>query len=339
MDETSYLPAVTEPATVEVTKRTAALAQLDAERVTTDGYERAKNTEKAYASTERMLTAFAEAFELDSASVDTAERFLSGLYFETESKPGSKPATIARHAAAIVNLRNWKHAPEGEKVWAHVAKIRRRAAAEGRSTPKRAHALKPSEVEAMLEHAGDGTRGARDRALVALGFALGWRRSELATLRVEDVELASDGALVTLTGPTKSDQTGEAGRVVFVPMSRKLSTCPARLVQRWISAAGVEDGPLFRRVDRHGSVLKRGLTGEGIGRTIASLAETAGVTGGLPGRSSVTGHSLRAGFVSEAKRRGAPDHHVMASTGHKTSAMLAVYARESNARDAAVRVL
>jgi integrase len=98
----------------------------------------------------------------------------------------------------------------------------------------------------MVDAADAGLIGARDRALVLLGFAGAFRRSELVGLDVEDCTFGKDGLTVTLRR-SKTDQDG-AGRKIGIPYGSNPETCPARTVEAWLAEAGAEAGPLFRSI-------------------------------------------------------------------------------------------
>lgn len=84
--------------------------------------------------------------------------------------------------------------------------------------------------------------------------------------------------------------------------------------------------PLFPTVHKTGAIGDRAMTGHGINEMIQRRAAAAGFT---PAQTALLGgHSLRAGFVTEAFRAGADAHAIMRQTGHRSPAMLEVYARE-----------
>ena len=83
--------------------------------------------------------------------------------------------------------------------------------------------------------------GIRDRAILLLGFAAALRRSELAALRVEDIDIAQHGMRRELRR-SKTDQEGQ-GQSVFVP--RGAALCPVRAVQDWLRVSGVSEGSCF----------------------------------------------------------------------------------------------
>jgi hypothetical protein len=97
-----------------------------------------------------------------------------------------------------------------------------------------------------------GLIGARDRALILLGFAGAFRRSELVRLNVEDCAFGKDGLTVTLW-LSKIDQDG-AGRKIGIPCGSNPETCPVRTIQARTEQAGVTARPLFRSINRHGQV-------------------------------------------------------------------------------------
>jgi site-specific recombinase XerC len=104
-------------------------------------------------------------------------------------------------------------------------------------------------------------RGIRDRALLLIGFAGGFRRSELVGLDWADIERVRQGIVITLRR-SKTDQSGE-GRKIAVPFGRTRWR-PVTALKHWRDWAGIEDGAIFRRVDRHGRVLADRLSGEAV---------------------------------------------------------------------------
>ena len=104
----------------------------------------------------------------------------------------------------------------------------------------------------MVDATDAGMIGARDRALMLLGFAGAFRRSELVGLDIADCAFGKDGLTVTLRR-SKTDQDG-VGRKIGIPYGSNPETCPVRTVQAWIAEAGADAGPLFRSINRHGQV-------------------------------------------------------------------------------------
>ena len=162
-------------------------------------------------------------------------------------------------------------------------------------------------------------RGLRDRALLLAGFAGALRRSEIAALRLEDVGFRLEGCLIYI-GRSKTDQEG-AGEEVAIASGEHAATCPVEALRRWLSAAEIDAGPVFRGVRRSGYLRPGPLTGRSISSIVKKAAEAAALTPGrIPGsrkRRRFSGHSLRAGHITEATARGAGDHLVMQQSRHK----------------------
>jgi integrase len=179
------------------------------------------------------------------------------------------------------------------------------------------------DIRAMIDAADSGMIGARDRALVLLGFAGAFRRSELVGLDFADLEYGRDGLTVTLRR-SKTDQTG-AGRKIGIPYGSNPETCPVRRMQSWIEAAGITDGPLFRSINRHGQVQTGRLSGIDVARVVKKLADRAGLDA-----AKYAGHSLRAGHATSAAIAGASERSIMNQTGHRSVQMVRRYIRDGN---------
>src|SRR5262249_53235462 len=115
------------------------------------------------------------------------------------------------------------------------------------------------DIRAMVDATDTSLIGARDRALVLLGFAGAFRRSELIGLDIADLDFGRDGLTVMLRR-SKVDQDG-AGRKVGIPYGSNPETCPVRSLQAWIEQAAIADGLLFRSINRHGKVQPSRLSG------------------------------------------------------------------------------
>jgi integrase len=178
-------------------------------------------------------------------------------------------------------------------------------------------------IRAMVAHLPPTLRGQRDRALLLLGFAGAFRRSELVSLDVGDLAWSDDGLTVRLTR-SKTDQEG-AGRTVGIPYGSKPATCPVRAVRAWLTAAEITDGPLFRGVDPHKNLRRTRLSDKTVARVVKNAAEAAGYDPAL-----YAGHSLRAGLATAAAQAGVAERVIMAQTGHKSLPMVRKYIREGS---------
>jgi integrase len=164
--------------------------------------------------------------------------------------------------------------------------------------------------------------GKRDRAMILLGFAGAFRRAELVSLNVADIQQTQKGLLITLR-KSKTDQEGR-GKKKAIPNGQREETCPVRAYQAWIKASGITKGPVFRGVDRHGNLLPKRCCGEAVAIVLKRAAEKAGLDPTV-----FAGHSLRAGLVTQAIIAGVPIHKIMEQTDHKSERMLREYIRDA----------
>ena len=179
------------------------------------------------------------------------------------------------------------------------------------------------DIRAMVDATDAGLIGTRDRALILLGFAGAFRRSELVGLDVEDCAFGKDGITVTLRR-SKTDQEG-MGRKIGIPYGSNPETCPIRALQGWIEQAGITVGPLFRSLNRHGQVQPGWLSGNDVARIVKKLAGRAGLDS-----AKYAGHSLRAGHATSAAIAGASERSIMKQTGHRSVQMVRRYIRDGN---------
>ena len=138
----------------------------------------------------------------------------------------------------------------------------------------------------------------RNRALILTGFFGALRRSELVSLRWEQIEFVSDGMIITLPR-SKTDQMGQ-GDQVAVPFGNE-SLCPVRALIEWRKASKLWDGYVFRRISKTGTLHKKTLTTDYFNRIIQRLAKEVN----LLNAEGYSAHSLRRGFATESARLGA----------------------------------
>jgi integrase len=164
-------------------------------------------------------------------------------------------------------------------------------------------------------------KAARDRALLLVGFAGAFRRSELVAIKIEDLEFTNQGCDVLLRR-SKTDQEGE-GRPVFLPYA-KGERCPVKALQNWLEVASISAGAVFRSVSRYGTVSRKALGAASVALIVkSSVARLHG-----EGASAVvSGHSLRAGYCTQAADSGLQSWQIKLTTGHKSDATLAKYIR------------
>jgi integrase len=277
-----------------------------------------ENTIRAYADDWRHFTTWCEGHGFASlpASPHTVARYLQA------HADVHKPSTLTRRVSAI----SARHEAAGHDSPTHAAIVRKTLAGirrEKGTAPDTKSAITMDDLRAIMPMLPDGLRGTRDRALLLVGMAGAFRRSELAGIDCEHVTFVDEGARILLPRG-KTDQEGQ-GRTVGIPFGTNPDTCPVRALKTWIGAAGITAGPVFRRVDRHGNVGADRLTGKSIAVTVKHYMGAIGKDA-----KAYSGHSMRAGHVTAAARVGVLSRDIMRTTGHKSEAMLARYIRDAS---------
>jgi integrase len=181
--------------------------------------------------------------------------------------------------------------------------------------------LLTSDLRRILAELPYNLSGARDRALLLVGFAGGFRRSELAGLRVEDLENTPEGLILRLRR-SKTDPEGQ-GRPVALPYGSDPQTCPVRALRSWLEQARITAGPLFRAIGRLGAVSEQPLHADSVAYLVKRAAGRAGLE-----TVDYAGHSLRAGLATQAAMNGASELAIMKQTGHRSLATVRKYIRE-----------
>ena len=324
--ETPPPPALPLPASA-LSGRLAGLAE------TAKAYARsaqADNTRRAYAADWKMFASWLRRQGLAETPPDPEA---VGLYLASQVERGGAEllvATLERRLSGIA----WRYRQLGQPldirdrhIATVLAGIRRRHA----RPPLQKAAVFADELLAMLATLDMDLRGLRDRAILAIGFAGGLRRSEIVGLdcgpdETEDgsgwVEIVPEGALLTLRGKT-------GWREVEIGRGARSDTCPVTLLETWLRLGRIARGPVFRAVARkNGGISAERLTDKHVVRLVHKCALAAGLRGDLAEgerRLAFGGHSLRAGLASSAQIEEA---HVQKHLGHASAEMTRRYQRK-----------
>ena len=152
----------------------------------------------------------------------------------------------------------------------------------------------------------------RDKALILIGFAGGFRRSELVNIDYDDIEFVTEGVKI-LIKRSKTDQSGE-GIIKAIPYFENKEFCPVTILKKYIdSELNNKTGKIFNISDKSVALI------------IKKYTKKAGLDA-----SKYAGHSLRSGFATTAAEFGAEERNIMAMTGHKTTQMVRRYIQEAN---------
>ncbi len=291
---------------------------------------RAPNTLRGYRSDWAEFSSWCARHRLEPLPAEAAT--ISG-YLTELARAGAKVGTMSRRLSAIRFAHQLRDLPDptaGARVVAVWEGIRRTHGA----PPDQAEPLMPPELFDVLAACPttktwktpgrppeSDLAGLRDRALLLVGFFAALRRSELASVTVEQLTEHPNGLVLALPR-SKTNQYGDAAELVVLPRAGHPERCPVTTLRAWCAAAAITDGPLLRPVSKGNRALARRLHPE----SINDLIQTAITRAGLEA-TGYSAHSLRAGFVTYAHLRGASDRAIAHQTRHRSLATVGTYVR------------
>ena len=163
----------------------------------------------------------------------------------------------------------------------------------------------------------------RDKSIMLVGFGGGFRRTELVSINLEDLEFVQEGLKITINR-SKTDQLGE-GMIKGLPYFTNKIYCPVTNLKKWIEISKIKSGPIFRRFSKGLTLTDKRLTDQSVVLLMKEYLNLAGIE-----NKNFAGHSLRSGFATVAADSGADERSIMAMTGHKTTQMVRRYIKEAN---------
>ncbi|RWF74199.1 site-specific integrase, partial [Mesorhizobium sp.] len=189
--------------------------------------------------------------------------------------------------------------------------------------------------ELLKACAGDRLVDVRDRALLMVAFASGGRRrSEVSSLRVEqlieedpvpadpdDPDTALLPCVTIHLGRTKTAEADGGASVLLIGK-------PVATLEDWLARAGITEGAVFRRIDRWGHLERRALTPQAVNLILKRRILQAGLD-----PREFSAHGLRAGFLTEAARRGIPLPEAMQQSQHRSVQQASRYYNDAERRN------
>ena len=157
----------------------------------------------------------------------------------------------------------------------------------------------------------DEIKKLKNKSLILIGFAGGFRRSELVSIEYDDVDFVPEGVKIFIKR-SKTDQTGQ-GMTKAIPYFENSSYCPVISLKQWIELASIKSGKIFNISDK----------------SVALIIKKYALLAGLD-YTKYAGHSLRSGFATSTAEMGADERSIMSMTGHKTTQMVRRYIQEAN---------
>ena len=187
---------------------------------------------------------------------------------------GYAAATLRRRVAAIARACGIR----GNKLnTAHPAirETLRGIARRHGSRPRKSAALTTAEIKQLCEVCDLSLTGKRDRALLLIGFAGAFRRSELVALEHAHVSWTRQG-LKLLVARSKTDKAGEGVEIAIVEGNNE-QTCPVKALRTWLTAAKISHGPIFRKVNKAGRVEQRYLSTDAVRQILLKVMAKTGL--------------------------------------------------------------
>jgi integrase len=283
----------------------------------------AKNSRTAYESDWILFEAYCNGFALSPlpATPVTVADFLSNV--RTLKNERYKPSSLQRYLVSIKR----KHKRNGHLDPTHndiIIELMRGIRRNETRCKRQASAMKFNELIKRVTTLPNTNKGIRDKALLIIGFGGAFRRSELASLKLSDVQDTEYGIAITLR-KSKTDQTGKGIIKSFV-YGKLPNQCPVRLLKLYIDHYQIQsDEPLFLRIRKGDIIVRKSLGGDGISGVIKRY---------FP---ALSPHSLRAGFITETARKGHSIPEIMQQTGHRSQSQVADYIRlEQNIKNNAI---
>ena len=267
---------------------------------------KANNTLRAYQSDFRDFSGFCS--KNGFSSIPTEPKIIA-LYVTHLSK-SSKFSTLKRRIASISVI----HKLKGHYLDTKHPIIMENLHGIKRTLGSRQKAKKPLLINdlKLIIKAIDKEK-IRDKALILLGFAGGFRRSELVNILHEDIEFVPEGIKI-LIKRSKTDQSGE-GIVKAIPYFDNQEFCPVLTLKDYIN----------KKISKKNQDKIFEISDKSVALIIKKYAQKAGLDS-----SKYAGHSLRSGFATTAAEFGAEERNIMAMTGHKTTQMVRRYIQEAN---------
>lgn len=235
-------------------------------------------------------------------------------YLDSLAGKGLNPRTLERRLYAIRKFHGLMEMSDPTKA-SDVQLTFRRIKRASHARPQQAAALTRDHLDRILDGEPESPTDLRNRLIIALGFDLLARRSEIVALRDDDCSPAPGGAYSFLIRRSKADPFG-AGRIAFC------SPRSARLLEAWWEWRGTETSWLFCPIYNDKSV-DRALSGTTVRRTVKQAMIELGKSNDEARRFS--GHSMRVGAAQDLLKRGQDTAGIMRAGGWKSIKVLSRY--------------
>ena len=255
-----------------------------------------------------------------------SEPKIISLYLTSLSSKNIKMSTIKRRLVSIGVIHRLKGHYIDTKHPSIIENImgikRRKGVTQKGKKPLLINTLKKV-INVIDDQKHDEIKILRDKTIILIGFAGGFRRNEIVSLDFEDLDFVKEGIKINLK-KSKNDQFGE-GFTKALPYFDNSKYCPVISIEKWIKKSNINTGPLFRRFTKGSNLSVNRLSDQTIALLVKTYLDLAGINS-----KDYSGHSLRSGFATSAAESGAEERSIMAMTGHKSTEMVRRYIKEAN---------
>ena len=284
---------------------------------------RANNTVRAYKSDFKDFELFCLKNGFKSMPSDSK---IVSLYLTYLSTKDVKMSTLKRRLVAIGVIHRLKGHYLDTKHPSIIENImgikRRKGSVQKGKKPLLINNLKTI-INVIDDIKDDEIKRYRDRTIILIGFSGGFRRNEIVSLDFDDLDFVNEGLKINLK-KSKTDQFGE-GLIKAVPYFDNPNYCPVKSLQKWLNYSKIDNGPVFRRLNKGSKLTENRLTDQTVAILIKKYLQISGIDS-----KNYSGHSLRSGFATSAADSGAEERSIMAMTGHKSTEMVRRYIKQAN---------
>lgn len=293
----------------------------------------AKNTWLAYQKGWRCFYEYCQKTQQISlpSSVETVIGFLVYLS-NNPSLSSNKPLSIGtiilyRSAIQKIHQLQGEQSPTNDpKVGQVIAGLKRMSG----TASKQVDALRNFHIEKMLKKCSNTPIGMRDAAILALGFAGALRRSEICQLRCEDIEIikATKHMQLRMIVTVRKSKTDQESKGQKIAITEGTGIKPISVLLKWLKVSKLEKGYLFQSLFKGGKLRGNRMHHSDIPRIVKHYSSLIGLDS-----NNISGHSLRAGFVTSAVAHGARLDKIMEVTRHKSAQTVLYYMRDKDLFD------
>lgn len=191
-------------------------------------------------------------------------------------------------------------------------------------TIKQAPAMTVLDLKGACCRLKENLKDHRDKSLLTLTFFGAFRRSEVVSLNIENIEFTDKGMAISIL----QSKTSDTKQIVYISFTRDKDICPVNSLKKWIEQSEIKEGAVFRSLLKGGKVSNR-LSGHAVSEIIK-----------LHFGSEYSGHSARRGLVTASAEKGTPMHVIKKHSRHKSADMVLRYVEDARGfEDSSVAVL